>query len=447
MSRSKIEGRILRARTQLLIDKPFFGQLIMRFKFINASKWLPTAATDGRHFYYNEEFLETLTDEELLFVFGHEVLHCVYNHVGPMSRRGERSPNLWNFAGDYVINLELKEQNIGSIPKIPLLLDDQFKGWFTEKVYDYLFEQNQKNKEKLKQMIGAGNFDHHIDNDGSQRDGQGNDANDDRSPCKAEDLPTVLDENDLKELAEKHGYDKTGENGPVPMGRDEQEGLGEEWKNATQQAAKAARDAGDLPGGVRRMLDEISQPKMDWRELIESQLKSLIRSDYTFMNPSRKTWGSDVILPGMDRENTIDIAICIDTSGSICNKMLRDFLGEVQGIMEEFETFKLHLWFFDTKTYTKYIFSSENVSSLSDVGLKIEGGGGTDFMCNWEYMEEENIEPDQLIMFTDGYPCGSWGNPDWCDTLFVIHGDPGIEAPFGMSVYYDRNDLKVDEYA
>jgi predicted metal-dependent peptidase len=424
------------------LKHPFFGQLAMRLTFVDASKWLPTAAVDGRNFYFNEKFLQSLTQKELEFVFAHEVLHCVYAHVGVFTRRGSRDPKLWNFAGDYIINQELVDQRIGEKPDIPLLLDEQFRGMFTEQVYDILYEQNKKNKQAFMEMIGQGNFDHHMDGDGDMKDGQGNDS----SPCKAGDLPTVLDDNDLKEIAEKLGYDTTGKNGPIPMTDEEKANLGNEWKTATQQAARSAQ-AGTLPAGVKRMMDALKRPKMDWRELCQTSLKSLLKSDYTFMRPSRKTWGSDIILPGMDTDTTIDIAICIDASGSIDQPMVTEFLSEVQGIMEEFTTFKMHLWFFDTETYSKYQFDSDSVSTIADVGVVIEGGGGTDFMCNWEYLKDQDIQPNQLIMFTDGYPMGSWGDPDYCDTLFVIHGNTDIVAPFGLTAHYEYGGVKESEYA
>ena len=436
-TRKPIEKRILKARTQMLFEFPFFGQLLMRLRFIDGSKWLPTAATDGVHLYFNEEFLNTLDDEELYFVFSHELLHCVYQHVGPMSRLGERNPKLWNFAGDYIINQELKDTGVGKIPNIPLLLDDQFSGMHTERVYDILFEKNEANKEKFKKMIGEGNFDHHMDSGGSMSDGKGEDTDQNNKPCDANGLPIVLDGSDLDELAEKYGFDATGETGPIPMTEDQAERLGNEWRDATQNAARST-DAGNLPGGVKRLLKDLEAPKMDWRELINATLRSLIKSDYSFMRPSRKTWGGDVFLPGMTNEDEIDVCVCIDTSGSISDGMLRDFLSEVQGIMEEFQTFKLKLWFFDTKAYTIHEFSSENISDLSSTDLKIEGGGGTDFVCNWKLMKRNDINPAQLIMFTDGYPCGDWGDPDYCDTLFVVWGNDNIVAPFGQTAYYKR---------
>jgi predicted metal-dependent peptidase len=126
-------------------------------------------------------------------------------------------------------------------------------------------------------------------------------------------------------------------------------------------------------------------------------------------------------------------------SGSISDRQANDFISEVKGIMDEYVDFKLNLWCFDTEVYNYAEFSGDNADEIMD--YKVKGGGGTDFVANWEFMKEKGIEPKRFIMFTDGYPCGDWGDEDYCETLFVIHGNEGgnsslIVAPFGQTAYY-----------
>jgi predicted metal-dependent peptidase len=139
----------------------------------------------------------------------------------------------------------------------------------------------------------------------------------------------------------------------------------------------------------------------------------------------------------MNYLETIDICVSIDMSGSITDEMGMDFLGEIKNIMDEFKDFKIKLWCFDTSVYNEEDFDSLNGKDLLE--YRLQGGGGTDFMANWEYMEENNIVPKKLIMFTDGYPFGSWGNENYCDTVFVIHGNESIVPPFGTVAYYEPN--------
>jgi len=203
-------------------------------------------------------------------------------------------------------------------------------------------------------------------------------------------------------------------------------------------AAQAA-GAGNLPAEISRMIKDLTEPKMNWREILRQQIQSTIRNDYTFSRPSRKAWHTGAILPGMNFEETIDIAIGIDMSGSIGDSQAQDFLSEVKGIMDEYKDYKIKLWCFDTKVYNEQDFSADAGDSLLD--YQIIGGGGTDFDCNWEYMKENDIVPKKFIMFTDGYPWSSWGDEDYCDTVFIIHSnrDKDLQAPFGTTAHYDKN--------
>jgi predicted metal-dependent peptidase len=173
---------------------------------------------------------------------------------------------------------------------------------------------------------------------------------------------------------------------------------------------------------------------MNWRQLIRLSIQSKIKNDFSFSRPNRKSQQSGAILPGMIREQTIDIALGIDMSGSINDKQGKDFISEVKAIMEEFRDFKIDLWCFDTNIYNYKQFTSDNIEDIVD--YQCQGGGGTDFDVNYSFMKENDILPTQFIMFTDGYPWNSWGDEDYCDTLFLIHGNDSIIPPFGQVAYY-----------
>ena len=115
--------------------------------------------------------------------------------------------------------------------------------------------------------------------------------------------------------------------------------------------------------------------------------------------------------------------------------MIKDFLSEVKGIMDAYDEYKVQIWTFDTDVYNHQVYTSENMEDI--MNYEPQGGGGTDFEVNWAFMKENNIEPKKFIMFTDGFPFGSWGDENYCDTMFVIHGSTTIEAPFGITTYYE----------
>jgi predicted metal-dependent peptidase len=308
------------ARVGLLLKASFFGNLATRLKLVNADEWCPTAATDGRNFYYNCKFIKLLKPKEVEFLFGHEVLHCVYDHFG---RRGERDPMLWNIADDYCVNGDLKKHGVGEfITSVPCLYDKKYEGLCAEEVYDILYEKADKIDigKLMEQMI-----DEHLDGEG-----------DDDSGGSGE---------------EGEEGDKKGKGRPKLSAEDRQQ-IKDEIKEAMLSAVAADADgAGNLPAGVRRILKDLTEPKMNWRELLRMQLESTIKSDYTWMRTGRKGWDMDAIMPGMKLEPMIDIAVAIDTSGSIGEAMLKDFLGEIQGIMESFPAYKIHVVSFDTETY------------------------------------------------------------------------------------------------
>jgi predicted metal-dependent peptidase len=199
-------------------------------------------------------------------------------------------------------------------------------------------------------------------------------------------------------------------------------------------SAANAAGAGRVPAEIARMINDLTEPKMDWRELLRMNIQSILKSNYSWMRPNRKGWHMGAVLPGMTNDETVEVAIAIDMSGSISDKQAMDFLTEVKGIMEEFQDYKIDLWCFDTKVYNHERFSADDGKDLLD--YKVMGGGGTDFEANWHFMKENEIEPKRFVMFTDGYPCGSWGDENYCETLFIIHGNDQIKSPWGQYAHY-----------
>lgn len=403
-SSAQIEDMLIKSKVHLVINAPFFGVLVAKLRFKDATAWCPTAATDGRNFYYNRNFVDALSEGERLFLLGHEVLHCVYDHMDK-GRLGNRDAKLANIAQDYVINADLVEAKIGEMIKlVDICFDYKYRGKFWEEIYDDLFEQAKKNGK----LFDKNTLDMHLDMEGDEP-GDAGDAG-----------------------------DNDGSSGPIKYSKEEREQIKQDFQNAVLQSVKAT-GAGNLPSGVRRLVDSLLNPQLSWRELLAMQIQSVVKSDYSWMRPSRKGLDAGLYLPGMDREQTIDVAIAIDTSGSISKEMMRDFLSEVKGIMDQYNDFKIHMWCFDTAVHNPEVFTADTASDL--LSYNIAGGGGTDFDCNFEFMKEQGIVPKKLIMFTDGYPWNSWGDETYCDTLFIVHGRKNDKipiAPFGITVPYTR---------
>ena len=391
--KNKIVEKLVTARVGLLLRHPFFGNLATRLKLIDATEWCPTLATDGRTFYYNNDFVNKLTPKQAEFGFAHEVLHNVFDHMG---RREGRHPMLSNIAADYAANQILKDERIGEVPNwIQIFQDDKYRGWSYEQIYSDLEQKSCKiDITTLGELL-----DEHLDGEG---DGDG------------------------------EGDEQNGKGRPK-LSPEERKAIRDEIKEAMVAAAQSA-GAGKVPAGIARLIKDFTEPKMDWRQILRMNIQSLIKSNFSFARPNRKSQHCGAILPGLMNEETIDICVGIDMSGSISDSMAKDFLSEIKGIMDEYKDFMIKLWCFDTDIYNYAEFTGDTADEIMD--YKAAGGGGTDFEANWSFMEREGITPKKFIMFTDGYPCGSWGDEDYCDTLFIIHGNESIIAPFGQTAYY-----------
>ena len=395
-----IVEKLTTARVGLLLKAPFFGNMATRMRLIESSDWCPTAATNGRDFMYNTEFVKKLSVKKLEFLFAHEICHAIFDHFG---RVGSRDRMLANIAQDYAVNQILVDERIGEkITEVKICYDPKYRGMAWEEIYDILWEQAEKIP--MSQLLSQ--------------------------------LGELLDEHIKEQEGAGAGDDKTKDGKSKPsLSKEEAEKLRQEIKEAMIQSAAAA-GAGKTPAGIMRMIKNLTEPKMDWRQLVQQEIQSIVRNDYSFTRVNRKSMHSGAVLPGMKEATTIDVAIAIDMSGSIGQEDATVFLSEIKGIMDQYEDFRINLWCFDTEIYNHKVITHDEAHELEE--YEPQGGGGTDFEVNFTFMEENGIQPKKFIMFTDGYPCGSWGPEDFCDTIFIVKGNTSAEAPFGQTVIYER---------
>ena len=384
---------LLTARVQLFFKQPFWGNLATRMKLVNADKWCGTAATDGNTLYYNSKFIMKLSPGEVGFLLGHEISHVVYDHI---DRRGSRDAQLWNIACDYAINADLKKHNVGTfITSVPCLYDVKFEGKGADEIYDILYGKAQKlNLDDLLDSL----LDEHID---------------------------ITDEGG--------GEGDPGEN-YTSVSKEQRESMREEFRQAVIAAAMQTTP-GSLPAGIERMIKDLTEPKMPWRNLLRSSVTSAHSADYTWMKPSRRGWHLDAILPGVAPGDEVDVCVAIDTSGSISMDDLNIFMSEIKGITDSFDNFKVRIMSFDTKAYNLQEYSSNGETDVTQYEAK--GGGGTDFSSVYTLLKEEDIVPKRLIFFTDLYT-HDFGDPNYCPTLFISYGNPGAVAPYGVTAEYEK---------
>jgi predicted metal-dependent peptidase len=374
------EEKLIAAKVTMLLKLPFFGNLAPRLEVVATDKF-PFGATDGQNLYYNPTAIDKLTISEIVFFYAHEIMHICFEHF---LRRDERNPTIWNIATDYAINALLNKNKIGTQIK-GTLYDKKYEDWPAEKIYDDIYKNAKKlNVDELSQMV----LDTHLENY----------KNPDGSPKSQEEIDRI--KNDIKK--------------------------------AIVEAAQASQEAGQIPAGLERLIGSITKPQLPWQDILRESIKSKIKNDFTFMKPNRRSYSSGIYFPSMLEENEIDICIAYDMSGSIDNEAAKKFISEVSGIISEFKCWNIKIWSFDTEVYNAKDYSSYEDSDILNYELK--GGGGTNFESNWKFMKELDIVPKLFIMFTDMCPYGSWGDPNYCDTLFVSYGNIGVKAPFGETI-------------
>jgi predicted metal-dependent peptidase len=393
-SQQVIEEKLITARIALLLRQPFFGNMATRLTIVRDDK-METAATDGRNFFYNLEFIAGLSIKETEFLFGHEVLHNAFEHhirkefpdsVDQVNEDGTLSKKcryhtLWNIACDYAVNEILVDSGIGE--KIgEALYDEKYKGMCAEEIYDLLMQNIDK-----------------IDIDA---------------------LADRLLDQHLSDI-EKDGKKLT-------------ESEKQEIRNEIREnLLSSAQHSGDLPKGVDRLVKSITEPKLSWREELKMDMQSTIKYDYTFYTPNRKGMQSGIVLPGMKRDEALDICVAIDTSGSIDAETLNVFFGEIQGIMNQYDDYNIKVWSFDTDVHKVEDFRSDEGNDITS--YVPAGGGGTLFECNYTFMKDNDITPKIFIMFTDMYPNGGWGDESYCEhVIFVGYKSNGKVAPYGKTI-------------
>lgn len=377
---------IIVARITLMMKHPFLGNLVSRL-LLKPTDEISTAATDGRSILYNPKFVNKLKKKEVEFLCGHECYHVLLEHAGVDCRMNGRDQKIFNFAADFCVNLMLVEQGVGElITTVPVLYDKKYSNWSTEQIYDDLM---QKSDDEKAAMSGK-----------------------------------VLDEH-LKDT------DESGPDG-TQMTSEERQALKDDIREAMISAAQSC-DPSSIPAGLKRLIGEFTEPKIDWRELIQQQIESQVKFDFTYSKPSRRSGGMDVILPSTKKEPAIECTIAIDTSGSITNKMVQEFLSEVNGIMGMYASFKVAVCCWDTSLYNYQEFDENTSEDL--LSYEIKGGGGTDISCVFNYFEENEIEPKQLIVFTDMELYGGWGDENLCDTIWLAK-DSNKVAPYGTTIKF-----------
>ena len=361
--------RLSKAKTSLILEHPFVGSIALKMP-MTISDQVPTAATNGKRVLFNPDFMDKLTDAQLVFLVAHEIMHPMLEHH---LRMQGRDPKKWNRAADYAINQLLTDEGIGQF------IDG---GCLDESIYN----AGGKSSEGIYAILPDGG-----DGDG---DGDGGGIGQDLEPT-----------------------------GGTPA---EQAAEVAEWRINVAQAAQAARMMGKLSAGMQRLVDGILAPKVDWRRVLQDFVEKSRTDTRTFARPNRRFLSQGLYLPTITGETLGELVFAVDCSGSIGQEEINQYAAEIAKVHEDGKPTKLHVVYFDSKVSHYDVFEQED-----DVTVSPHGGGGTAFSPVFRYIDEQQVEPAACVFLTD-LCCSDFGPEPEYPVLWVsTYSD---QAPFGQVV-------------
>jgi predicted metal-dependent peptidase len=395
----EIETKLSAARTRLILDKPFLGALVLRLPMqVTKAERCKTIGTDVRALYYNPDYISKLTLEQTQFVLAHEALHCALSHF---ARRQHRVKRRWDIACDLAINPLLIKDGLKPPPGV--LLKSGFEGMMAEEIYPYIEDD----------MEDETHDDHFYDEDNKSRGTGGGQPLDATGP----------------QGAGASGAEGDGQQSgalPRPLSETEQEQLAVQWRQRLAGAAQQAMQAGKLGASMARLVEHLLQPQLPWRMLLARYMTAVARDDYSYQRPSRRE--GDAILPSL-KSNQIDVVVVLDTSGSVNDTEMQEFVSEIDAIKGQMRA-RLTLHACDAALCEKgpWVFEPwEEFSVPSD----IYGRGGTRFTPIFDWLKRDGRRPDLLVYFTDAEGEFPDHEPDF-PVLWLVKGRGRV--PWGQRV-------------
>ena len=473
-------------KRKMLVKYPFFGSVVASVGY-KENKDIPTAGTDGETIYYNPEYLESLSVEEQTFVFAHEVCHIAFNHI---LRSEGKDPELWNIATDGVINQFLKRDGLkmvkGGVDMAEAINYD------AEQLYEKLLQEKQQRQQQQQNGQGNGQSGQGNQQQNQQQSGGSGQSGDNQQQSQSqqqsssgggssqeqdkqsqeqsgggsgEDSQEEEKQQDVghdthsmweqavkkhKEEQEKSGKKeslldkllgkdkKEKEKTELEKKQEELEGMGEkdafkknledkkkQLEELKEAISKQASQAGTSTNRDVRTVNDIgtAKPIVDWRYVLREAIKYDV--DWSYKNA---TLEDGVVVANLEEQPMPETEIVLDTSGSINEVLLKNFLRECKNILQHT---KLKVGCFDTKFYGFHeIRTEEDIENM-----RFEGGGGTNFNVA---VNAFSRRVENKIIFTDGEA----SIPDMpLDAIWMVFGGEKINPKGGRVIHITPEQL------
>lgn len=364
-----MDARIAKQRTALVLDHPFIGALALRLK-VREDLSCKTFWTDGETLGYNPTYAERLNDMEVRGVLAHEVWHVAGGHCW---RKGDRDPDGWNEACDYVVNLMVVAAGMQLPPGA--LIDQRFKGMSAEEVYGVLAHEK---RQAVKRAGGKQPRDPQSGgNKGKPAGSRGSQPPD--APAETAGEPAAS----CGEVRQYAGPDKAAKEA--------------EWKVAVLQAAKAAQACGKLGGALQSAVEQSVAAVVDWRSLLHRFAQEAAPTDYTWAQPNRRYLHLGMYLPSLSEPSMGDAVFVRDASGSVWDETQAQFAAEILAVADAVRSRRLIVMDCDVRVTQVQVFELGDPVELAP----LKGGGGTSFVDPFRRIADEDIEPAFLVYLTD----------------------------------------------
>jgi len=388
--------KITKAKIRLQRTQPFWSYLVLHLKTTEADEVFRNegflAGVDARgRMTFNPDEIDKLQLAEIEGLLCHEVFHVAFEHIKRLSvLKDKEQHELWNIAIDIVTNYNLKLAGM-SLPSCGLIPDTHRKSItlpdgleitdLDKKPSEQIFYELIKHCKKNKLYKNVPRFDKHMPSDGKSKSGQG----------------------------------KKGQGKQVPGTGIAGESESDKWKKILAEAATFAKQRGKMPGNMERLLTDLLNPIVDWRNLLYKYITNSIPFDFTYRRPSKKSVATGVYMPSILKEN-LEVVVGVDTSGSVSSREYKEFMSEVVAIAKSFLNVKMTLITWDTRIQEPIVIANGNIKRIMEAKY---GGGGTDINCLFEEIIENQPVTRLLVILTDGY-FGRIDQEPGCDLIYVL---------------------------
>ena len=380
-------------RLHLLNYHPFVGNIAMKMNLVPIRDCrCDSAMTDGKNIFFDIDFLSNLSEDEAVFVLGHEIWHVVMMHF----LRGEnKNLEIFNIATDMEVNQLLTSDGFVA-PNDALFPNNQFNkksiydfpsNLSAEEYYDLLLKNqnnfnneeknnDSKNSKNSKKRL-SGQFDEHFDKN----------TNYENKEC----------DSCFDKYGEK-GYDSDFSPMNVNTENKEREIAEEIRQNVISSAQTVERTRGTLPGNIKKIVDSLLESNMSWKEILAKFITSGFENKTSWNAPNRRFAWNGTYLPRHDGD-MMKIAIGVDTSAS-CGNDLEKFVSEIECIAKSFGSYELHVIQCDTEVKDYQVFDEYNTFNHKNIEFK--GFGGTALKPIFDYIDLNDIDVNAVVVFTDG---------------------------------------------